>query len=99
MPTPTPTPTPHPSSAPNVLTERRGRVLLVTLNRPDSLNALLHDMGRLLREAIDGAASDAAIGAVVLTGAGRGFCAGGDIALMESIVKAGGRWEDFAGVV
>ena len=85
--------------APTVLTEMRGRVLLVTLNRPESLNALLADMGGLLRDAIEMAAKDAAIGAVVVTGAGRGFCSGGDIALMENVMSAGAKWENFSGVV
>ncbi len=86
-------------NAPNVLVERRGRVMLVTLNRPEAMNALLHDMGGLLRDAIETAVSDSGIGAVVITGAGRGFCSGGDIALMEKVISAGGRWEDFSGVV
>jgi len=85
--------------APNVLTEIRGRVLLVTLNRPDSLNAMLADAGGLLRDAVDMAAKDAAIGAVVVTGAGRAFSAGGDIALMEKVMSAGAKWENFSGVV
>src|SRR5690349_21758652 len=86
-------------NAPHVLTERRGRVLLVTLNRPDSLNALVQDMGRLVSEAVKGAASDAGIGAVVLTGAGRGFSSGGDIAYMESVMSAGAHWSDFKDLV
>ena len=84
---------------PNVLSERRGRVLLLTLNRPESLNALVADMGPLLREGIDGAAKDPAIGAVVVTGAGRAFSAGGDIALMKQVLAAGGHWDDFKDVV
>jgi len=63
----------------NILTERRGRVLLVTLNRPESLNALIHGMGGLLRDAINAAAADSEIGAVVVTGAGTAFSAGGDL--------------------
>jgi 2-(1,2-epoxy-1,2-dihydrophenyl)acetyl-CoA isomerase len=66
-----------------IRTERRGRVLLVTLNRPDSLNALTIEMGA----------------AIVVTGAGRGFCSGGDIAFMQDVMARGGRWEDFRGVV
>ena len=67
--------------------------MLVTLNRPEAMNALLHDMGGLLRDAINTATTDSDIGAVVITGAGRGFCSGGDIALMEQVISAGGRWE------
>ncbi|HET9951101.1 MAG TPA: enoyl-CoA hydratase-related protein [Candidatus Eisenbacteria bacterium] len=83
----------------NVLTEIRGRVLLVTLNRPDSLNSMLADAGGLLRDAVERAAKDPAIGAVVVTGAGRAFCAGGDIPLMGSVMATGAKWENFSGVV
>ena len=55
----------------SVLLERHGRVLLVTLNRPEVLNALALDMRQPLRDAFDGAARDPEIRAVVLTGAGR----------------------------
>jgi 2-(1,2-epoxy-1,2-dihydrophenyl)acetyl-CoA isomerase len=87
------------AGAPHILTEVRGRVLLVTLNRPESLNALLADMGGLLRDAIEGAEKNPAIGAIVVTGAGRGFCSGGDIALMEEVMAGGAKWEDFSDVV
>lgn len=83
----------------NVLSERRGRVLLLTLNRPESLNALVADMGPLLRQGIDAAARDAEIGAVVVTGAGRAFSSGGDIGLMKEVFAAGGKWDDFKDVV
>lgn len=62
-----------------LVTECTDGVLLLTLNRPDALNALGGAMmGELLR-ALEGAATDGSIGCVVLTGAGRGFCAGGDM--------------------
>ena len=67
----------------DVLIERRGRVAFLTLNRPDSLNALVIPMGRALRDAIADAAGDAASGAIVVTGAGRAFSSGGDIAFMK----------------
>jgi len=53
--------------------------MTVTLNRPDKLNAFAAEMHGLLREAISRAESDASIRAVLLTGAGRGFCAGQDL--------------------
>ena len=56
-----------------------GAVATVTLNRPDALNALTVDMKIALREALERAAEDAAVRAVVLTGAGRGFCVGQDL--------------------
>lgn len=61
-----------------VLTEQHGEVLLLTMNRPDRLNAWTPQMGAELAEAIDHANRSPEIGAVVLTGAGRGFCAGAD---------------------
>ena len=60
--------------------ETRGEVALVTLNRPEKLNALNPEMHQRLREALERAADDAAVRAVLLTGAGRGFCTGQDLA-------------------
>lgn len=57
----------------------RGEVLLITLDRPDRLNAWTPAMGEELTRAIEAANHDPAVGAVVLTGAGRGFCAGADM--------------------
>src|ERR1700712_881063 len=61
------------------LAEQRGDVLLLTLNRPERLNAWTPAMSAELTEHITNANDDASIGAIVLTGAGRGFCAGADI--------------------
>src|SRR3954470_14518421 len=55
-------------------------VLTITLNRPDRLNAFTATMGRELIEAFDAADSDDDVRAVVVTGEGRGFCAGADLA-------------------
>ena len=55
----------------------------ITLNRPERLNALNSALGQALLDALNGLAEDAAVRAVVLTGAGRGFCAGGDIDLLR----------------
>lgn len=54
--------------------------MTITLNRPEKLNAFVRDMHGLLREAMAQAEGDAAIRALLLTGAGRGFCAGQDLA-------------------
>ena len=62
-----------------VLLERAGAVATVTLNRPDRLNAMSLALVEQLRETLRALAADATTRAVVLTGAGRGFCAGGDV--------------------
>jgi enoyl-CoA hydratase/carnithine racemase len=56
------------------------RVLTITLNRPDRLNAWTAQMGQELRAAFDRADADDEVRVVVVTGAGRGFCAGADLA-------------------
>jgi 2-(1,2-epoxy-1,2-dihydrophenyl)acetyl-CoA isomerase len=61
-----------------LLTERQGAVLTVTLNRPDRMNALDLDLLDALTAAWD-EARDPAVRAVIVTGAGRGFCAGADL--------------------
>lgn len=66
-----------------VLSERIDGVLRLTLNRPDVLNAFTLPMARELQAALDMAAGDIGIRAVVLTGAGRGFCAGQDLASVD----------------
>ena len=64
---------------PSVLVSTEAGVMTVTLNRPDKLNAFVGEMHGLLREAISRAETDASIRAVLLTGAGHGFCAGQDL--------------------
>lgn len=71
-----------PTAAPGVLVENRGPVALVTLNRPERLNALDLDMQLAYIDALDAADADPAIRAIVLTGAGRGFCAGADLGIL-----------------
>ena len=62
-----------------VLVETDGPVLKVTLNRPDKLNSFNEAMHLALRAAVGRAEAEAGIRAVLLTGAGRGFCAGQDL--------------------
>lgn len=62
-----------------VLTESDAGVRIVTLNRPERLNALTPAMMESLVDAIADADRDPSVGCVVVTGAGRGFCAGGDV--------------------
>ena len=64
---------------PSVVTARLGRTAVVTLNRPEVLNAFTPAMIRELHEVLDDAAADHDVGAILLTGAGRGFCAGMDL--------------------
>ena len=71
----------------SILVSQEAGVLTVTLNRPDKLNAFNPEMHQLLRQALERARDDAAVRAVLLTGAGRGFCAGQD--LSERNVSAG----------
>ncbi|MGG5822066.1 enoyl-CoA hydratase-related protein [Falsiroseomonas sp. HW251] len=68
----------------DLLETREGDVVRLTLNRPDRLNALSDAMTTGLRDALSRIADDASVGAVVLTGAGRGFCAGGDVQAMSA---------------
>lgn len=62
-----------------VLEERDGAVVTLRLNRPEKLNALNPDLCRELLQGLLRAAEDKSVRAVVLTGAGRGFCGGGDV--------------------
>lgn len=62
-----------------VVTERVERVCRITLSRPDRLNAFNEEQHLALRAALEDAASDVDVGAILLTGAGRGFCAGQDL--------------------
>jgi 2-(1,2-epoxy-1,2-dihydrophenyl)acetyl-CoA isomerase len=66
-------------AAPTVLEERSGPVVTLRLNRPEKLNALDVETCRSLVHCLLRAAEDKSVRAIVLTGAGRGFCAGGDL--------------------
>ena len=73
----------------DLIADRRDGVLYLTMNRPDKLNALSDQMIAGLLEELGRAAHDREVGAVVLTGAGRGFCAGGDIGRMRERNEGG----------
>lgn len=62
-----------------ILVSREAGILSLTLNRPDKLNAFNPEMHKLLRDALEEARDEAAVRAVLLTGSGRGFCAGQDL--------------------
>jgi enoyl-CoA hydratase/carnithine racemase len=64
-------------------------VALLTLNRPDKLNAWTATMEQEVRSAMEGAERDEQVRVIVLTGAGRGFCAGADISLLSAVAQHG----------
>lgn len=71
-----------------------GHVAIVTLNRPEQLNAWTAVMGREVRQAMEKAATDDHVRVIVLTGAGRGFCAGADMKRLAGISATGSLKED-----
>jgi enoyl-CoA hydratase/carnithine racemase len=67
-----------------ILREQRDDVVVLTLNRPEKLNAWTPRMSAELADAILAADADPSVGALVVTGAGRGFCAGADVSAVFS---------------
>lgn len=84
------------------VTRPQPEITVVTLNRPDSLNALSYELVEALHAALDAVASDDTCRVVVLTGAGRGFCSGLDLRTSDSAQTGGGlefprsgmRWQE-----
>ena len=74
-----------------LLTERRGAVLVLTMNRPERRNAFTRPMLDRMVEALSEAAEDPSVRVVVLTGAGGAFCAGGDVKAMNE-----GQYQDMS---
>jgi len=72
------------SSEADLLVEVRDGVAALTMNRPERLNALSRSMIDAAIATLERCASDPMVGCIVLTGAGRGFCAGGDVTMMGS---------------
>ncbi|MDQ0462576.1 enoyl-CoA hydratase/carnithine racemase [Caulobacter ginsengisoli] len=74
---------------PTILTEKRGRLAIVTLNRPAALNALTGAMMGAFNNVVAELERDPAVTAIVITGAGRGFCAGFDSAELVKTTETG----------
>lgn len=80
-------------AGPVLLEAKHDGIATLVMNRPDRLNALNIDLGKALSEALSRVAGDESIRVVILTGAGRAFCAGGDLGLIGQ-GRAGGRAQD-----
>ncbi|MFC9357764.1 crotonase/enoyl-CoA hydratase family protein [Rhodococcus sp. NPDC057014] len=85
------------AQSPHCLVEKRGHVLIVTMNRPEAKNALSGEMMAIMRDAWDQVDSDPDIRVAILTGAGGAFCAGADLKAMTSQHPgdsfSGGDWD------
>src|SRR5512145_841214 len=75
----------------NVRLEKDASIAVLTLDRPDRLNAMNDPMWEALHEHLGRIAADAEIRAVFLTGAGRAFCSGGDVTAMQKSDAVSGR--------
>jgi enoyl-CoA hydratase/carnithine racemase len=72
----------------SLLVENKGPVRILTLNRPEKRNALNAELTQMLLDALRAADRDEAVGCVVLTGAGPGFCAGADLSEFKDLQQA-----------
>jgi len=72
-----------------VLSTRQGAVVTLTLNRPEVLNALNRQTTQALTAALEAAGQDPEVGAIILTGAGRAFCAGADLRDVAARAQSG----------
>lgn len=79
---------------PAILVDVRDRVGVVTLNRPDRLNAWTPAMGTLYFNTLDRLAADTDVNVILVHGAGRGFCAGADMQGLHNIAASGGKTPD-----
>ena len=80
-----------------ITTEQRGRVGIITLNRPEKLNAWTYEMHQELSDQIRRWNDDPTVGAIVMTGAGRGFCAGADISGFQRQIERSEKGENDLG--
>ena len=84
----------NPSDTDDLKIDVEDKVLLLTFNRPDKLNAMSGAMIQTAIKALEEAIYDPEVGAVMLTGAGRAFCAGGDVSAMGGTAAAPMTYED-----
>lgn len=80
------------TNVPALLQERRGAVLLLTFNRPDRMNAWTPELEDAYLEQLAAADADPAVRAIVITGAGRGFCPGADMEVLGDLAADGEQW-------
>ena len=74
---------------PEILYAVHERVATITLNRPDRLNAYTGTMADSIKRAMAAANNESDVRAIVITGAGRGFCAGADMSILSRQAQAG----------
>src|SRR5882672_12215736 len=70
-----------------IIYEKKDRVATVTMNRPEKMNAWTPKMGAEMRTAMLDAERDPSIGAIIVTGAGRAYCAGADMGALSNIAQ------------
>jgi len=70
------------------------RIATITFNRPDRMNAMLPEMGPLYSSLLDRAEADPEVRVIIVTGAGRGFCAGADLSVLGEGMQALNRYVD-----
>ena len=87
---------PGPAPADSILLAIRDGIATITLNRPDKLNAFAGDMRERMVAALDQVAADRAARVLVITGAGKGFCSGGDVSHMVDLKARGAGFEALA---
>lgn len=83
-------------SADTILLDVRDGIAVLTLNRPDKLNAFAGDMRERLIEALDRVAGDPSVRVLGITGAGKGFCSGGDVQHMVDLKSRRAGFEELA---
>jgi 2-(1,2-epoxy-1,2-dihydrophenyl)acetyl-CoA isomerase len=76
-----------------LISDQQGGIRQITLNRPEKLNAFLEPMREQLAESLESLAADDDVRVCVITGAGRGFCAGGDVKIMRGLIETGSHTE------